>query len=123
MQVPDQFFVSSENGPAFEKRWADRESKLKECDGFISFSMLRRDGKAKGHGTVEVDESEPTYQSTTIWKDRESFEAWKNGAMFKAAHGQKEGEKPATPPKPLWSKPPEPVFYEGTLVISSEEGA
>jgi len=120
----NQFFVPAENGAAFEKRWADRESKLKECDGFVSFSMLRRDGSAKGHGTVEVDSSEPTYQSTTIWKDRASFEAWKNGAAFKAAHGQsKEGEAPSTPPKPLWSKPPEPVFYEGTLVISSNEGA
>lgn len=120
----NQFFVSSENGAAFEKRWADRESKLKECDGFISFSMLRRDGTAKGHGVIEMDVSEPTYQSTTIWKDRASFEAWKNGAMFKAAHGQsKDGEAPATPPKPLWNKSPEPVFYEGTLVISSEEGA
>jgi len=121
----NQFFVPTENGPAFEKRWADRESKLKECDGFISFSMLRRDGTAKGHGTVEMDVSEPAYQSTTVWKNRASFEAWKNGAMFKAAHGQsaKGDEAPATPPKPLWSKPPEPVFYEGTLVISSEEGA
>jgi hypothetical protein len=27
------------------------------------------------------------------------------------------------PPTPLWSKPPVPVFYEGTLVISSAEGA
>lgn len=120
----NQFFVPSKNGAAFEKRWADRESKLKECDGFISFSMLRRDGNAKGHGTVEMDNSEPTYESTTIWKDRASFEAWKNGAMFKAAHGQSnDGQALATPPKPLWSKPPQPVFYEGTLVISSEEGA
>jgi len=113
----NQFFVPSENSPAFEQRWADRESKLKECEGFVSFSMLRRDGKAKGHGTVEMDASEPTYQSTTVWKDRASFEAWKGGAMFKAAHG---GE---APPKPLWSMPPQPVFYEGTLVISSPEGA
>jgi hypothetical protein len=23
----------------------------------------------------------------------------------------------------LWSRPPQPVFYEGTLVITKEEGA
>jgi len=116
----NQFFIPNENGVEFEQRWANRESKLKECDGFVSFSLLRRDGSAKGHGTVPLDITEPTYQSTTIWRDRAAFEAWKNGGAFKAAHGQSGG---ATPPKPLWSKPPEPVFYEGTLVISSEEGA
>lgn len=44
----NQFFVPPENAAAFEQRWANRESKLKECEGFISFSMLRRDGQAKG---------------------------------------------------------------------------
>jgi hypothetical protein len=44
----NQFFVSQENAAAFEQRWASRESKLKDCEGFISFSMLRRDGQAKG---------------------------------------------------------------------------
>ena len=46
----NQFFVPPANGPAFEARWANRVSKLKECEGFVSFSMLRRDVKAKGHG-------------------------------------------------------------------------
>lgn len=44
----NQFFVPPENAAAFEQRWANRESKLQEFDGFISFSMLRRDGQAKG---------------------------------------------------------------------------
>lgn len=76
-----------------------------------------------------MDEKEPTYQSTTIWKDQARFQKWRQGNAFKQAHGQKddakqdESAKSATPPAPLWSKPPEPVFYEGTLVISSEEGA
>eukprot|EP00545_Synedropsis_sp_CCMP1620_P011878 CAMPEP_0119022464 /NCGR_PEP_ID=MMETSP1176-20130426/28091_1 /TAXON_ID=265551 /ORGANISM="Synedropsis recta cf, Strain CCMP1620" /LENGTH=349 /DNA_ID=CAMNT_0006977343 /DNA_START=32 /DNA_END=1081 /DNA_ORIENTATION=- len=126
----NQFFVPPENAAAFEKRWADRESKLQECDGFVSFSMLRRDGQAKGHGTVAMSDSEPTYQSTTIWKDRKAFDGWKKGQAFRQAHGQvgKEGgkdgdEAPAKPPAPMWSKPPQPVFYEGTLVISGSDGA
>jgi len=124
--APNQFFVPPENAVAFEQRWANRESKLKECDGFVAFSMLRRDGQAKGHGTVEMDASEPTYVSTTIWKDRASFEAWKGGSAFQQAHGQKKDddkkEAAAQPPAPLWSRPPQPVFYEGVLVISSEQG-
>ena len=120
----NQFFVTPENAAAFEKRWADRESKLKECEGFVTFTMLRRDASSKGHGTSPMNENEPSYMSTTIWENRAAFELWKNGNAFQQAHGQKkEGETPNTPPKPLWSKPPQPVFYEGTLVITSHDGA
>ena len=126
----NQFYVPSGNAAAFEQRWASRESKLKECDGFVAFSMMRRDTGGKGHGVVPFDEnSEPTYLSTTIWKDRASFDAWRKGSAFQKAHGakppseqSKDGET-QTPPQPLWSQPPSPVFYEGTLVISKPEGA
>jgi heme-degrading monooxygenase HmoA len=127
----NQFYVPAENAAAFEERWANRESKLGECDGFVGFAMLRRDGQAKGHGTVEMDPSEPTYVSTTIWKDRASFDSWKNGSAFQQAHGTKpkedgpqndESKAPMAPQTPLWSRPPQPVFYEGVLVISSEKG-
>ena len=128
----NQFYVPSENAASFEQRWAKRESKLKECDGFVAFSMLRRDGQAKGHGTSPMTPDEATYQSTTIWRDRAAFDAWREGNNFKQAHGQKaEGEKKPEEAKkpdgqgapPQWSKPPTPVFYEGTLVITGEEGA
>eukprot|EP00551_Chaetoceros_affinis_P017225 CAMPEP_0203689020 /NCGR_PEP_ID=MMETSP0091-20130426/1478_1 /ASSEMBLY_ACC=CAM_ASM_001089 /TAXON_ID=426623 /ORGANISM="Chaetoceros affinis, Strain CCMP159" /LENGTH=364 /DNA_ID=CAMNT_0050558591 /DNA_START=20 /DNA_END=1114 /DNA_ORIENTATION=+ len=128
----NQFYVTADNAAAFEQRWAKRESTLKECDGFVAFSMMRRDTGGKGHGVVPFDEnSEPTYLSTTIWKDRAAFDAWREGSAFKKAHGTKppseqggeEGEKPQGPPQPLWSKPPSPVFYEGTLVLSKAEGA
>jgi heme-degrading monooxygenase HmoA len=127
----NNFFVPGENGAEFEQRWVNRVSTLKENDGFVAFSMLRRDAKAKGHGVKEMDEmTEPTYTSTTIWKNRQAFEDWKTGAGFKKAHGS---SKPGTPgqetkgevkpTKPLWSRPPVPTFYEGTLVLSSPEGA
>ena len=125
----NQFFVPPENAAAFEQRWASRESKLKECDGFVAFSMLRRDAAAKGHGVAPITNGEPSYLSTTIWRDRKAFDNWRNGSAFKKAHGQaagddkKEGEKPKEPPAPLWSQPPKPVFYEGTLVITSKDGA
>mmetsp|Transcript_19380 Transcript_19380/g.28695 ORF Transcript_19380/g.28695 Transcript_19380/m.28695 type:complete len:344 (-) Transcript_19380:54-1085(-) len=127
----NQFFVTSSNAKDFENRWAKRESKLKECNGFIAFTMLKRDYGAKGHGIVEFDENtEPTYVSSTIWENREAFEKWRTGNAFKQAHGEKspsdkladEKEK-ARPPQPLWSRPPIPVFYEGVLVLSKTEGA
>jgi heme-degrading monooxygenase HmoA len=125
----NQFFVPVDNALAFESRWKDRTTKLKECDGFISFDLLRRDVQAKGHGIVPMGDEEPSYMTCTIWKDRAAFDGWKTGTAFKEAHGQssgedKEKEQPQKPPgPPLWSKPPVPVFYEGTLVISSVEGA
>uniref|UniRef100_A0A7S2R1V0 ABM domain-containing protein n=1 Tax=Eucampia antarctica TaxID=49252 RepID=A0A7S2R1V0_9STRA len=120
----NQFFVPFENSNAFEQRWANRESALKECSGFVGFSMLRRDIRSnKGHGTVPVDtDIEPTYVSTAIWKDRASFQSWKDGKAFSKSHGAaKQGTSPPSN-KPLWSKPPTPVFYEGTLVITTKDG-
>jgi len=121
----NQFFVPSENAVAFEQRWANRKSLLKECDGFVAFSMLRRDGNVSGHGTSPMTEDEPTYVSIAIWRDRDAFDSWRTGSNFKAAHGQKPDEKKpeGSPPAPLWSKPPSPIFYEGKLVITSEDGA
>jgi len=129
----NQFFVPSDNAAAFEQRWASRESKLKECDGFVAFSMMRRDTGGKGHGVVPMDKvTEPSYLSTTIWENRAAFDAWREGTAFKKAHGGKPPSEQvkgdastsdAKPPAPLWSKPPAPIFYEGTLVISKPEGA
>lgn len=123
----NQFYIPDQNREAFEKRWADRESKLQEHNGFQAFIMLRRDVSQKGHGTVEMKETEPTYVSTTIWKDRASFNAWRTSQSFKDAHrgGKSQDSAPTTQTttvQPLWVKPPSPVFYEGTLVITQSDG-
>lgn len=125
----NQFYVPSENAAGFEQRWASRESKLKQCEGFVGFSMLRRDGQYRGHGTVEMTEEDPTYVSTTIWKDQESFQKWRKSAAFGQAHkppsssdSSSSQEAAAKPPAPLWSRPPKPIFYQGTLVITSKDG-
>lgn len=62
----NRFFVPAANAEAFEARWAGRESTLKDSDGFVLFSLLRRDGKAKGHGVEPVADGECSYQSTTV---------------------------------------------------------
>merc|ERR1711920_482079 len=109
----NQFFVPPENAAAFEQRWKNRESQLRSCDGFVSFSMLRRDAKMKDrHAKPSGTEEEPTYMSTTIWKDRASFDKWRSGANFSKAHGSKDNndkkEEDAKPPAPQWSRPPIP---------------
>eukprot|EP00586_Coscinodiscus_wailesii_P014847 CAMPEP_0172501504 /NCGR_PEP_ID=MMETSP1066-20121228/150468_1 /TAXON_ID=671091 /ORGANISM="Coscinodiscus wailesii, Strain CCMP2513" /LENGTH=338 /DNA_ID=CAMNT_0013276307 /DNA_START=57 /DNA_END=1073 /DNA_ORIENTATION=- len=121
----NQFHVPAENSIAFEQRWANRDSVLKECDGFVAFSMLRRQvgGGGGSHGDDKgiSGTDDPSYVSTTIWKDRESFNKWREGNAFKAAHGN--GKETVKKSEPLWIKPPTPIFYEGTLVISTEDGA
>jgi heme-degrading monooxygenase HmoA len=126
----NQFFISSDNTVAFEQKWANRKSMLSDCDGFVAFTMLRRDGQQKGHGTVPVDPSEPNYISTTIWKSKAAFDKWRTGNAFRQAHGQgktsADKETSSTQDqqsKPLWNRPPVPVFYEGTMVITSPTGA
>lgn len=132
----NKFIVPPEMATAFEQRWAKRESKLDELEGFVSFSMLRRDLGAKGHGVAKPVEGECNYQSCTVWKDRASFMKWRESQQFRSAHGDAAkkpadasagapaGAKPAgAGPPPMWSAPPKPAFYEGILVLSSEQGA
>jgi len=117
----NQFYVSSANAAAFEERWANRESTLREYDGFVAFSMLRRDVGDAGMDDLVQNKGEPSYMSTTIWRDRQAFDNWKAGSFGKAHDGSKAKSK-VPPGPPLWSQPPQPVFYEGTLVISSQDG-
>ena len=112
------FFVREDARDQFEQRWASRESKLNECDGFVSFTMLRRDGKAK---------DEHNYMSCTIWRDRAAFDAWRKSQQFAQAHGG--SSQPAQRPDkamgggpPMFERPPRPILYEGVLRISSAEG-
>lgn len=59
-------------------RWANRESELQQMPGFKAFLMCRRDGLKADDGF--------TYQSTTVWQDRLSFENWTQSQQFASAH-------------------------------------
>ncbi|GKZ01344.1 hypothetical protein MPSEU_001085400 [Mayamaea pseudoterrestris] len=106
----EKLYIKSDMQAAFEKSYIQREAKLGEATGFVAFSLLRRDGQAKGHGVAEMGPNEPNYVGATVFKDRASYEKWN------ALHS----DSPS--PTTMWNKSPEKVFYEGTLVISSEEG-
>mmetsp|Transcript_94338 Transcript_94338/g.270205 ORF Transcript_94338/g.270205 Transcript_94338/m.270205 type:complete len:339 (-) Transcript_94338:133-1149(-) len=80
--VQNRFKVKAGREAAFEKRWADRESRLGTLDGFRFFCMLRRvddENKPK--------EDDTNYVSCTVWEDFANFEAWRKGDAFKEAHG------------------------------------
>ena len=65
---------------AFEKRWADRQSRLGLLDGFRFFCMMRRVDDAGAEDDIN-------YISCTVWETFENFNAWKTGDAFKEAHG------------------------------------
>ena len=114
----NRFSVAPENAVKFEQRWASRESKLHECDGFRFFTLMRRDAPP---GAADDGFS---YVSTTVWADRASFLKWREGSAFQRAHGSasKEGGEGAAPPPPLFDKPPSAAFYEGVLNLVKQEG-
>ena len=78
--VQNRFRVKKGREPAFEKRWADRESRLGTLPGFRFFCMLRRVDDASAEDDVN-------YVSNTVWETQENFEAWRKGDAFKEAHG------------------------------------
>lgn len=102
----EKYYVPQSKAAEFEMNdtWKNKKSSLEDTEGLVTFSLMRRDGQAKGHGTVEMDSSEPTYVAAYIFQDRPSFDAW--------AKTVEEVDMA-----------PEKVYYEGTLVISSADGA
>ena len=78
--VQNRFKVKKGREAAFEKRWADRESRLGNLDGFRFFRMLRRVDDAAAADDVN-------YVSATVWETKANFDAWKKGDAFKEAHG------------------------------------
>eukprot|EP00320_Phaeocystis_rex_P000982 CAMPEP_0119094822 /NCGR_PEP_ID=MMETSP1178-20130426/167523_1 /TAXON_ID=33656 /ORGANISM="unid sp, Strain CCMP2000" /LENGTH=303 /DNA_ID=CAMNT_0007078589 /DNA_START=23 /DNA_END=934 /DNA_ORIENTATION=+ len=77
----NRFRVKKGREAAFEKRWADRQSRLGLLDGFRFFCMMRR---VVGEQPPEDDIN---YISCTVWDDFSNFDAWKRGEAFKEAHG------------------------------------
>lgn len=73
----NRFKVRKDAGPKFEKRWADRKSRLADLDGFRFFTLLKR---------VEEDGSEyasnlGNYVSFTVWENKENFNTWRSGRI------------------------------------------
>lgn len=72
----NRFTVKVENAEAFENLWLNRDSHLKEMDGFVAFDMLKG---AEKDGMV-------LYASHTVWENEEVFLAWTRSPQFRDAH-------------------------------------
>jgi len=72
----NRFKVLPEAATSFEQMWLNRESRLPEVPGFLSFHMLR--------GPQQEDHI--LFSSYTLWASREAFEAWTKSPQFASAH-------------------------------------
>lgn len=81
----NRFKVRNNAGPKFEKRWADRKSRLSQLNGFRFFTLLKR----VSHFDADYSEQGEfgNYISFTIWENKDCFDAWRTGDAFKEAHG------------------------------------
>lgn len=73
----NRFTVPTENETEFEELWLNRDSHLKDMDGFVEFHML------KG---LENEDGTRLYASHTVWSSEESFKAWTRSQAFRDAH-------------------------------------
>lgn len=90
----NRFKVRPNQEAKFEKRWADRKSRLSQLEGFRLFSLFRQiESQAeifKLSPLIAVEKNEKdsfNYISFTIWKNKENFNSWRTGEAFKEAHG------------------------------------
>ena len=81
----NRFRVQEGKGPAFEKRWAERPSRLAKLPGFRYFTLMRRVEPPSDVATT-YDEDEANYVSFTIWETKDGFDGWRKGDAFKEAH-------------------------------------
>lgn len=72
----NRFTVPLTNAQEFEALWLNRESNLKEMEGFVEFHMLK--------GT-EVD-GRIVYASHTVWASEDAFRGWTKSDAFRASH-------------------------------------
>lgn len=80
----NRFKVRKNAGPKFEKRWADRKSRLADLEGFRFFTLLK---KVQEDGSEWSSTDLGNYISFTVWGNKDNFNTWRSGDAFKEAHG------------------------------------
>lgn len=83
----------------FVQMWRERDSRLKEVPGFLTFHLLR--GEAGPEATVFVSHS--------TWASRGDFQAWTESDAFRQAHAK------ARAPEGTYLGPPQFEGYEVVL--------
>lgn len=95
----NRFRIAPGREADFETMWRQRDSRLREVEGFVAFSLLK--GPAADDHTL--------YISHTTWRDRAAFEAWTRSAEFRHAHAG------AGDTRPLYLGPPQLELFESVL--------
>lgn len=99
----NRFKVKAGREAEFEAVWKNRNSTLKEMEGFVSFHLLR--------GDVNGPEGYRAYVSHSVWRSHDDFAAWTKSQNFRDAH------RNAGDTKDIYLGPP---VFEG---YSAVEGA
>ena len=118
----NRFNVRKGQEAKFEKRWADRKSRIAQLQGFRFFSLLKR-VDAPG-ADYSKDGEEGSYISMTVWEDKDCFDAWRTGDAFKEAHGGgglTSFIQLITTALFILDGKPRPAFYDGLLPVTSTE--
>lgn len=95
----NRFKVVKRQEEAFEQVWRNRDTRLGEMKGFVSFHLLR--GPAGEDHTL--------YASHSVWESHADFEAWTRSEQFRHAH------RDAGQNRPLYLGPPQ---FEGFTAVS-----
>merc|ERR1712241_685834 len=104
----NRFSVKPGMERAFEGRFAERESTLKDRDGFRGFLLLRRDG-GKQPGDGKDPDDGYTHSTFSIWNSRANFDAWMSSQKNKTPSSPPKAENAdadAKKPPPIYAKPP-----------------
>ena len=91
----NRFTLNPGHGEAFEQRWRERESNLKQVPGFILFRLLKL--------------SDTHYSSYAEWENEEAFTAWTQSEAFRQSHGK------TPPPQGMFAGPPKLECWEVVL--------
>jgi heme-degrading monooxygenase HmoA len=79
----NRFQIAPGQEQNFEKLWRERETHLKEVQGFQVFHLLR--------GAQE--ETHTLFATHVIWDSREAFENWTKSEQFRKVHAGTAGTK------------------------------
>lgn len=85
---------------AFEAAFAQRQSRLKDVDGFTGFELMRRD-------------NDQEFLVIIRWRDEEAFSAWRNSDHFKHAHKNADPES-----RPVEHRPTNSEVRNYTVVLA-----
>lgn len=116
----NRFKVRKNAGPKFEKRWADRKSRLADLEGFRFFTLLK---KVEEDGSECASTDLGNYLSFTVWENKGNFNTWRSGDAFKEAHGG--GGLTGfigllTTALFILDGGPKPAFYDGLLPVVND---